>query len=139
MPSLAQMLATKLANSGLTATKAAKQAGISFFSFRSALMGKSAPNNRSVDKYAKLLGISAGEVFAAAGKSGKKALKTTIGAKVSQKARKKTAGAARRGRPPGSKNKVKKGAAGHASALAAALTQAVGLLKQVAKGLRALK
>jgi hypothetical protein len=110
MPSLAQLLANKIKDSGLAVTAAAKKAGISFPSFHAALHGKSSPNARSVNKYAAFLGISATDVQGASGKAAKapKAGKGPKKAKVAKqgKAAKKPKKAGRRGRPPGSKNKA---------------------------------
>jgi hypothetical protein len=128
---LAKLLAAKIKSAGLNVTTAAKKAGISFPSFHAAMIGKSVPNARSVDKYAAFLGITAPEVMTAAGKKPAKA---------------KSAKPGRRGRPPGSKNKKSKGgrpaAAGPSvdtRALSAALTAAAATLAKLAKAVRKAK
>ena len=94
MASLANLLVGKMKAAGLNLTKAAVAAKVSLPSFRASLAGKSAPNARSVGKYASFLGISAEAVMAAAGK------------KVSKAKAAKKGKPGRRGRPPGSKNKA---------------------------------
>ena len=128
MPNLKALLAAKIQSSGLKITAAAKKAGISFPSFHAAAIGKATPNARSVDKYAKFLGISAEEVMSAAGKK----------AGPVKAAKKGKPG--RRGRPPGSKNKAK--GAGVAAAkglprIAKALAKAAASLEKLAAALRA--
>jgi hypothetical protein len=144
MPSLAQLLATKIKESNLAVTVAAKKAGISFPSFYSALHGKSSPNARSVNKYAAFLGISAAEVQSASGKTakaatGKKAAGKAKPAKATKaKAGKKAKSRGRRGRPPGSKNKASAKAASKVNskaiaALASSFKKATILLTKAGK------
>lgn len=71
MASLGKLIAAKMKAAGLNLTKAAKKAGVSLPSFRASLIGKSAPNARSIGKYADFLGISADAVMAASGRSAK--------------------------------------------------------------------
>ena len=94
MASLANLLDAKMKAADLNFTKAAAAAKVSLPSFRATLAGKSAPNARSVGKYASFLGISAEAVMAAAGKK------------------------AKRGRPPGKAKgpKAKKGKPGRPKA-----------------------
>ena len=129
MPNLKSLLAAKIQSSGLKITAAAKKAGVSFPSFHAAVIGKATPNARSVDKYAKFLGITAEEVMRAAGK------------KAPGKAAAKTAGKpGRRGRPPGSKNKTAGAAAAAPKAsprIAKALAKAAASLEKLAAALRA--
>ena len=58
MSKLIDAVEAKLAADGVSATAAAKSAGLSLPSFRAVLKGKSTPNARGLKKYAKLLGIS---------------------------------------------------------------------------------
>lgn len=133
MASLKSLLAAKIESSGLKVTAAAKKAGISFPSFHAALIGKATPNARSVDKYAKFLGISAEEVMSAAGKK----------AAPIKAAKKGKPG--RRGRPPGSKNKTSNAATSTRSAsapkglpkIAKALAKAAATLEKLAAVLSA--
>jgi hypothetical protein len=69
MASLGKLIDAKMKADGLNLTKAAKKAGVSLPSFRASLVGKSAPNARSIGKYASFLGISADAVMAASGRS----------------------------------------------------------------------
>jgi hypothetical protein len=71
MASLGKLIAAKMKEGGLNLSKAAKKAGVSLPSFRASLIGKSAPNARSIGKYAAFLGISADAVVAASGRSAK--------------------------------------------------------------------
>jgi hypothetical protein len=112
MASLANQLAAKMKAAGLNLTKAAAATKVSLPSFRATLAGKSAPNARSVGKYAAFLGISPEAVMAAAGRKVGKA-KTAKGKPgrrgrpPGKKAKKGKPG--RRGRPPGKKAKGKPG------------------------------
>ena len=128
MPTLKQLLAAKIQSSGLKITAAAKKAGISFPSFHAAVIGKATPNARSVDKYAKFLGISTEEVMSASGK------------KAAHKATKAATGKpGRRGRPPGSKNKEKGTGAATPKAsprIAKALAKAAASLEKLAAALK---
>ena len=58
MASLGKLIAAKMKASGLNLTKAAKKVGVSLPSFRASLIGKSAPNARSIGKYATFLDLS---------------------------------------------------------------------------------
>ncbi len=129
MPSLANLLAAKIKSAGLNVTGAAKKAGISFPSFHAALIGKSVPNARSVDKYASFLGITADQVMSSAGKKPAAAKGKKPG---------------RRGRPPGSKNKKSGKVASakpafNAKALGAAINAASAALAKLAKAVRKAK
>jgi hypothetical protein len=90
MAKLAALLTAKMQADGLNFTSAAAKLKLSAPSLRAILDGRSAPNSRSVPKYAKFLGISTEQVIAAGGQRG--------GGK----------GAKRRGSPPG-KVKGKRG------------------------------
>jgi hypothetical protein len=70
MAKLAVILATKLKADDLTFTAAAKALKLSGPSLRAVLDGRSAPNSRSIPKYAKFLGISEEQVVAAGGQRG---------------------------------------------------------------------
>jgi transcriptional regulator with XRE-family HTH domain len=83
MAKLSSLLAAKIKAANLSFTAAADALDISAPSLRAALAGRSAPNSRSLGKYAKFLGISEEQVAAAGGPRGGKA------------------GGKRRGRPPG--------------------------------------
>lgn len=87
MAKLSSMLAAKIKSAGLNFTAAAKALDISSPSLRAVLASRSAPNSRSLGKYAKFLGISEEKVAAIGGPRGGK-------------------GGKRRGRPPG-KGKAK--------------------------------
>ncbi len=113
MSKLTDAVEAKLAADGVSATAAAKAAGLSLPSFRAVLKGKSVPNARGLKKYAKLLGISEEEVNALAGdspkakrgrKPGKKAAKGKPGRKPGKKAAKGKPGR-KPGRKPGPKAK----------------------------------
>lgn len=114
--SLSKKIAAKLKADGITAVQAAKQAGITAITFKAVLAGKSVPNSRSVDKYAKFLGMSTDEVLAIAGSRKGKAkgkAKTAKAKKPGKRGRPpgkakrgRPAGKAKRGRPPG---KAKRG------------------------------
>ena len=125
MSSLADAINAKLAASGISATAAARAAGLSLPSFRAALKGKSSPNARSIKKYAKLLAISEDEVLALVGSSsaakGKKGKAGKKAAKVVKTAGKK------RGPKPG-KRGPKPGR--RAGSQTSGIAQVVELLKQ---------
>ena len=72
MTKLATLLSAKISSKNLTLTAAAKSAKVTFPSLRAVLDGRSAPNSRSISKYAKFLGISEAQVVAAAGPRGGK-------------------------------------------------------------------
>ena len=95
MSKLTDAVEAKLAADGVSATAAAKAAGLSLPSFRAVLKGKSVPNARGLKKYAKLLGISEEEVNALAGASPK----AKRGRKPGRKAKGK--GKGKPGRKPG--------------------------------------
>lgn len=97
---LSKKIAAKLKADGLTAAQAAQQAGITAITFKAVLAGKSVPNSRSVDKYAKFLGMSAEEVLAIAGSRKGKGKGKAKAAKTPGK-RGRPPGKAKRGRPPG--------------------------------------
>jgi hypothetical protein len=67
MTVLSTLLEKKMKARGLVAGQAAKKIGISYPTFRSALLGERVPNARCVGKFAKFLGISATAVVTAAG------------------------------------------------------------------------
>ncbi len=102
MSKLTDAVEAKLAADGVSATAAAKAAGLSLPSFRAVLKGKSVPNARGLKKYAKLLGISEEEVNALAGDS-PKAKRGRKGKGKGKKAKGKP------GRKPGKKAKGKPG------------------------------
>lgn len=70
MTKLSSLLSAKLKSKNLTLTAAATSAKVTFPSLKSVLDGRSAPNSRSIPKYAKFLGISEEQVIAAAGPRG---------------------------------------------------------------------
>lgn len=70
MTKLASLLSAKIAVKKLTLTAAAKSAKVTFPSLKSVLDSHSAPNSRSISKYAKFLGITEEQVVAAAGPRG---------------------------------------------------------------------
>lgn len=72
MTKLATLLSSKIQSKNLTLTAAAISAKVTFPSFKAVLDGRSAPNSRSIPKYAKFLGISKEQVVAAAGPRGGK-------------------------------------------------------------------
>jgi hypothetical protein len=82
MAKLSSLLAAKIKSAGLNFTSAAEALDVSAPSLRAVLASRSAPNSRSLGKYAKFLGISEEKVAAIAGPRGGK-------------------GGKRRGRPPG--------------------------------------
>lgn len=82
MAKLSSLLAAKIKSAGLNFTAAAKALDVSAPSLRAVLASRSAPNSRSIGKYAKFLGISEQKVVAIGGPRGGK-------------------GGKRRGRPPG--------------------------------------
>jgi hypothetical protein len=92
MASISDLLAAKLKSDDLSTAGAAKAAGVSLPSMRSALKGTSLPNARSVGKYASFLGLGEADLIEiiAASKGGKGGGR-------------KGAKAATRGRPPGKK------------------------------------
>lgn len=94
MSKLSSLLAAKMKSADLNFTAAAKALDLSAPSLRAVLAGRSAPNSRSLGKYAKFLGISEEAVAAAGGPRGGKA------------------GGKRRGRPPGKVKATKKGKPG---------------------------
>ncbi len=94
MSKLSSLLAAKMKSADLNFTAAANELDISAPSLRAVLAGRAAPNNRSLGKYAKFLGISEEAVAAAGGPRGGKA------------------GGKRRGRPPGKVAAKKKGKPG---------------------------
>lgn len=67
MAKLAALLAAKIKSSGLNLTQAAKKAKISLPSFRGIVAGDAVPNDRTIAKYAKFLGISAEAIVDAGG------------------------------------------------------------------------
>lgn len=72
MTKLSSLLSAKIKSKNLTLTSAAASAKVTFPSLKSVLDGRSAPNSRSIPKYARFLGISAEQVVAAAGPRGGK-------------------------------------------------------------------
>lgn len=72
MTKLASLLTAKIASKNLTLTAAANSSKVTSPSLRAVLDGRSAPNSRSIPKYAKFLGISEEQVVAAAGPRGGK-------------------------------------------------------------------
>lgn len=72
MTKLSALLSSKIKSKKLTLTAAAISAKVTFPSFKAVLDGRSAPNSRSIPKYAKFLGISEEQVVAAAGPRGGK-------------------------------------------------------------------
>jgi len=73
MTKLSSLLSAKIKSKSLTLTAAAAAAKVTFPSLKAVLDRRSAPNSRSIPKYAKFLGITAEQVVAAAGpRSGKK-------------------------------------------------------------------
>lgn len=72
MTKLSSLLTSKIESKKLTLTAAAISAKVTFPSLRAVLDGRSAPNSRSIPKYAKFLGISEEQVVAAAGPRGGK-------------------------------------------------------------------
>lgn len=100
--SLSKKIAAKLKADGLSVAQAAQQAGITAITFKAVLAGKSVPNSRSVDKYAKFLGMSTDEVLAIAGsRKGKGKGKGKAKAAKTPGKRGRPPGKAKRGRPPG--------------------------------------
>ena len=71
MASLGNLITAKMKADGLNLTKAAKKVGVSLPSFRASLSGKSAPNARSIGKYASFLDLTTDAVMAAAGRTAK--------------------------------------------------------------------
>jgi hypothetical protein len=65
MAKLSSLLSAKIKAADLNFTAAAKALAVSAPSLRSVLAGRSAPNSRSIGKYAKFLGISEEAVTAA--------------------------------------------------------------------------
>ena len=136
MSKLTDAVEAKLAADGISATAAAKAAGLSLPSFRAVLKGKSTPNARGLKKYAKLLGISDEEVAALAGdaakgkrgrKPGAKGKKGKPGRKPGRKPGKK----GKPGRKPGPKAGAKPGRkanSGVAASVMALLSQAEEIL-----------
>jgi hypothetical protein len=98
MAKLSSLLAAKIKSANLNFTAAAKALDVSAPSLRAVLDGRSAPNSRSLGKYAKFLGLTEQKVAAIAGPRGGKE-----GAKKTGK---------RRGRPPGSGKAKPKGKPG---------------------------
>jgi hypothetical protein len=94
MASISDLLAAKLKADELSTAGAAKAAGVSLPSMRSALKGTSLPNARSVGKYATFLGLSQDEV-----------VEIIAAAKGGKSGGRKAAKGATRGRPPGRKSK----------------------------------
>ncbi len=94
MASLGNLITAKMKADGLNLTKAAKKVGVSLPSFRASLSGKSAPNARSIGKYAAFLDLSDDAVMAASGraaqgakgKPGRKGKKSKPGRKAGPKA-----------------------------------------------------
>jgi hypothetical protein len=72
MSKLSSLLAAKMKSADLNFTAAAKELDISAPSLRAVLSGRSAPNSRSLGKYAKFLGISEDAVAEAGGPRGGK-------------------------------------------------------------------
>ena len=58
MPSLADLLQTKIQTGGLTSQAAAEKISVSLPSLRNVLSGKSLPNARTIGKFAEFLGLS---------------------------------------------------------------------------------
>lgn len=121
---LSKLLAAKIAELNLSASAAAEKMSVAYPSFTAVLKGSSLPNARTFKKYAKFLGIEVGEVEKLVGEA--KGTKPK-GAKPKGAKRKgpKSKGA-RRGRPPGSKNRV----AAQGGSLVASLQAAVKLAGQ---------
>jgi hypothetical protein len=94
MTKLSSLLAAKIKSADINFTTAAKELEISAPSLRAVLAGRSAPNSRSLGKYAKFLGVSEEAVAAAGGPRGGKE------------------GGKRGGRPAGKDAKKKKGKPG---------------------------
>ncbi len=116
MPSLSDLLKSKISSAGLTVAKAADKVGVSIPSMRSAVAGSAAPNARSIGKYASFLGIGKADAIAlvAANKKGgkggrkraaKKAGKKTGTKKAGKKTGKRGRPAGKRGRPPGKRGR----------------------------------
>jgi hypothetical protein len=129
MSKLTDAVEAKLAADGVSATAAAKAAGLSLPSFRAVLKGKSVPNARGLKKYAKLLGISEEEVNALASDSPK----AKRGRKAKAKAKAKPGRKGKPGRKPGRKAKAKgkpgrKAKIGVAAAVMTLLSQAEEIL-----------
>ncbi len=97
MAKLSSLLAAKIKSADLNFTAAAKALDVSAPSLRAVLDGRSAPNSRSLGKYAKFLGLTDEKVAAIAGPRGGKA-----GGKAGK----------RRGRPPGTGKAKAKGKPG---------------------------
>lgn len=72
MAKLSSLLSAKIKAKSLTLTAVATSAKVTFPSLKAVLDGRSAPNSRSIPKYAKFLGISEEQVVAAAGPRGGK-------------------------------------------------------------------
>lgn len=72
MTKLASLLSAKIESKKYTLTAAARSAKVTFPSLRAVLDGRSAPNSRSIPKYAKFLSITEDQVVAAAGPRGGK-------------------------------------------------------------------
>lgn len=70
MAKLAALLIAKMQADGLNFTTTAAKLKLSTPSLRAILDGRSAPNSRSVGKYAKFLGMSEEQVIAAGGQRG---------------------------------------------------------------------
>src|SRR5690606_26888675 len=144
--SLSKKIAAKLKTDGLTAAQAAKQAGITAITFKAVLAGKSVPNSRSVDKYAKFLGMSTDEVLAIAGsRKGKgKAAKAKKpgkrGRPPGKSKRGRPAGKAKRGRPPGKASKAAKvpGRRGRPAKPGVPLAKVKAVAKQIARAQKVL-
>jgi len=96
MAKLSSLLAAKIKSADLNFTTAAKALDISAPSLRAVLGGHSAPNSRSLSKYAKFLGITEEKVAAIGGPRGGKDGKA----------------GKRRGRPPGTGKAKPKGKPG---------------------------
>lgn len=94
MAKLSSLLAAKIKSAELNFTAAAKALDVSAPSLRAVLDGRSAPNSRSLGKYAKFLGLTEEKVAAIGGPRGGKA------------------GGKRRGRPPGTGKAKAKGKPG---------------------------
>jgi hypothetical protein len=80
MTVLSTLLEKKLKAKGLVVAQAAKKVGISYPTFRSALLGERVPNARCIGKFAKFLGISTTAVVTAAGSKGPRGRGRSTGA-----------------------------------------------------------
>ncbi|MBA2480010.1 MAG: hypothetical protein H0V44_05055 [Planctomycetes bacterium] len=113
MPSISDLLKSKIAAEGLSLAKAAAKVGVSVPSMRSAVAGSAAPNARSIGKYASFLGIGKNEAIAmvAASKGrGAKGTKKKPGKRGRPPGKRGRPAGKRRGRPPGKRGRPAKAA-----------------------------